>query len=437
MAMTSRRLRFGLVALVTAALLAGSVLRLASVCAAGDATGYQDTAWSAPGVDGPSGDKPQSKLWRHDGQWWGVLFDNDAEAFHIHQLDWRLQTWNDTGAAIDGRNASHADILSDGDRLYAATAVAPSPTGGGDLSIRVLRYRYEPAGRRYTLEPGFPVVIGSGAVEAVVLAKDTTGKLWVAYTQGGRVLVNRSLDGDQSWGDAFAPPVAGTAVSDDDIAAVIAFNGQIGLMWSNQLDGAFYFATHRDGDPDEHWRAGEPIIQAPGAADDHLNLKAVPSGGPSQLIAVVKTNRSDGPDPDPDAPLIMLLALGQDGRWTTHPISRVRDAQTRPIALIHESERMLYVFLTTALNGQTIESGAAETAIYYKRTRLDDIAFAEGQGTPFIRSDSSRAINDATSTKQNLTNATGLVALAADDDTKTYFHNAIELGPSWNPFARC
>ena len=43
-------------------------------------------------------------------------------------------------------------------------------------------------------------------------------------------------------------PVNGTTVSSDDNSAVVAFDGQIGVMWSNQLDDAMYFATHKDGD---------------------------------------------------------------------------------------------------------------------------------------------------------------------------------------------
>ena len=46
-------------------------------------------------------------------------------------------------------------------------------------------------------------------------------------------------------------PVTDLAVSSDDISAVVAFGSQIGVMWSNQLDDAMYFATHTDGEDDE------------------------------------------------------------------------------------------------------------------------------------------------------------------------------------------
>jgi hypothetical protein len=45
-------------------------------------------------------------------------------------------------------------------------------------------------------------------------------------------------------------PVNGTSVAPDDISSVVAFDSQVGVMWSNQTDDAMYFATHKDGDPD-------------------------------------------------------------------------------------------------------------------------------------------------------------------------------------------
>jgi hypothetical protein len=49
-------------------------------------------------------------------------------------------------------------------------------------------------------------------MKTIVLDKDTTGKLWVSYTQQNRLYVNRSRGGDSSWGEPFVPPVKGTSV---------------------------------------------------------------------------------------------------------------------------------------------------------------------------------------------------------------------------------
>src|SRR5215210_4765780 len=100
-----------------------------------------------------------------------------------------------------------------------------------------------------TSDAGFPVNITSAGMEAIVLAKDTTGKLWVTYTQNSRVYVNHTLNSDLNWGVPFVLPVGGTSVDPDDISSVISFGDQVGVMWSNQIDDAFYFATHKDGEP--------------------------------------------------------------------------------------------------------------------------------------------------------------------------------------------
>jgi hypothetical protein len=66
-------------------------------------------------------------------------------------------------------------------------------------------------------------------------------------------------------------------------------------------------------------------------------------------------------------------------------------------------------------------------SVYYKRSSLDNISFTEGLGKPFIKSATDANINDPTSTKQNLDDETGLLALASDNFTDHYLHNFIDL----------
>jgi hypothetical protein len=65
--------------------------------------------------------------------------------------------------------------------------------------------------------------------------------------------------------------------------------------------------------------------------------------------------------------------------------------------------------------------------VYYKRTSMDAIAFAAGAGTPFLRSSTNTKINNPASTKQNLTDASGLLVIASDYSARRYLHNAIDL----------
>jgi type II secretory pathway pseudopilin PulG len=214
---------------------------------AGD-VGYRDFSFAANGVSNPTGEKPQSKLWFNDGVWWGSMFDRSTEEYHIYRYDWASHTWSDTGTLIDERNTSKADTLWDGTHLYVVSA--GTNTTNSSHGARVLRYSYNPATEKYTLDQGFPVTITSTGLETIVLDRDTTGKLWVTYEQNQQIYVNRSLNDDRTWGTPFVLPVNGTSVAPDDISSVVAFDSQVGVMWSNQTDDAMYFATHKDGDPD-------------------------------------------------------------------------------------------------------------------------------------------------------------------------------------------
>src|SRR5689334_19372591 len=64
--------------------------------------GYADYAYSS-NVRTPTAEKPQSKLWYNDGRWWGSLFHNASNSYHIYWLDLATQTWKDTGVALDTR----------------------------------------------------------------------------------------------------------------------------------------------------------------------------------------------------------------------------------------------------------------------------------------------------------------------------------------------
>jgi hypothetical protein len=206
-----------------------------------------------------------------------------------------------------------------------------------------------------------------------------------------RLYFNRSVGGDLSWGKPFVPPVKGTSVTPDDISAVVAYDlrtatPKIGVIWSNQADDAMYFAAHADGQPDEAWQESRAAIQSPKQADDHINLNALPAVNSSgRGFAVVKTSLDDLPNPNPRQ--IMLLVLGQDGEWSRHVFGTVGDHNSRPIVMLDEEHRELYMFATATTGGGTI---------YYKRTDLDNIFFPGGKGTPFIQSATDTHIDDAT-----------------------------------------
>ncbi|MBI3978113.1 MAG: hypothetical protein HY331_08005, partial [Chloroflexi bacterium] len=386
--------------------------------------GYRDFSFGIePG--NPTKDKPQSKLWWHDGRWWGSLYRPDNVAYTIHWLDLSTQTWVDTGTVVDTRAGAHMDMLWDAQsqKLYAVS-------GGSTESGYLRRFSYNQATKQYSLD--FPALkIRSGGAETITIAKDSTGKLWVTYPKSGQIWVNRTVGDDTQWGTAFVPSVNGTAVNADDISAVIAFQGdKIGVMWSNQTDKKMYFAVHRDGDPDDIWQATQTALPGPGQnatdpwVDDHINLKQLNTDASGRVFAAIKTSLGDLANPNPNAPLVMLLVRDLSGNWSNYVFGRNAELHTRPIVLIDEEHGQLYMFATAPTDGGTV---------YYKQTPINDIAFPSGLGAPFIQSASDPKINDATSTKQNLTSVTGLVVLANDGSTTYYLHNYLSLGGTPTP----
>jgi len=396
-------------ALVVVAALAAGVPVLADARPAGlPDLGTVDAAYGTS-VTAPTMREGQSKLWVHDGAWWGVLFDRDTGAFQIHRLEAGSRSWVATGVAVDGRGgAGGVDALWDGATLYTLSHVSNGQRSG---MAELRRFAYDADTATYRLDLG-PIPVNGFGTEQAVIAKDSTGVLWVTFTQGSRVYVTRSLGDDAEWAPPFALPVAGVAISDDDVSAVVAFGTAIGVLWSNQVDHTMYFAVHADGAPDEAWTV-EVAYRIAGrkGADDHISLKADAGG---RVYAAAKTSLTRAADP-----LIHLLVREPDETWASHPFGTVADGHTRPIVQLDEEAGWLYLFATApCCSGGTI---------HYKRARLDAIAFPPGLGTPFIRSGANPAANNATSTKQPTDRRTGLVVLASDDSTRRYLHNRLSL----------
>jgi hypothetical protein len=404
------------VILLSALIVVTALLTSAGVALAASNIGYRDFSFAAPGVGVPTSMMAQSKLWFNDGTWWGVLFDRSTEEYHIYRYHWATHTWDDTGTLVDERNTSRADALWDGTYLYVASAGPNSASSAH--SARISRYSYDPSTERYSLDEGFPVTVTKGGTEAIVLDKDTSDKVWATYTKNRRVYVTHTLGGnDSSWIAPFVPPVRGTAVDSDDVSSIVAFDSRtaapkIGLMWSNQADDAVYFATHRDGEPNDAWRS-ETVVRGPGMVNDHINLKADSDG---RVFAAVK-NRRDQIRRKPNAPYNLLWVRDQEGTWTSHVFGRVRDDHTRPIVLIDEEHRYLYMAAT--------DRDCTGGEIYYKRTSVDDISFEDGLGIPLIQGPNGKKVNDATSTKQNLYGVAGPMVVASDK-TGDYHYNLID-----------
>jgi hypothetical protein len=372
--------------------------------------GYEDGSFGTTvetNANRATAEKPESKLWYHDGHWWGTLYAPSAGAHRIHRLDPASQAWIDDGTTIDTRARSRQDVLSLGTRLYVASRFDGTPAQN-----RLLRYTY--AGGHYQLDAGFPVNIDGGGAETLTLARDSTGTLWIAYVLDRQVRVNRTLGSDTAWGTSFVLPVTeGSTVGADDIAAVTALPGAIGVFWNSHVTSKFYFAVHGDGRPATDpgaWRL-ETAIQRANVADDHVNLKVAADG---RVFAAVKTDFTD-----PATTQIGLLVRSPTGVWSPlHQVAAVSVDATRPQCLLDEERGLVHVFYS--VNGR---------AIHYKSSPMNAIAFPSGAGIPFIKSETTGGINNPTTTKQSVGRASGVVVLASTPVTHTYWHAVIAPEP--------
>jgi uncharacterized repeat protein (TIGR02543 family) len=383
------------------------------------AAGYRDFSFGSTIIRTPTAEKPESKLWWNDGYWWGSLWSTAANSYRIHRFNVASQCWENVGPDIDNRTQSLSDALSDGDKLYIASHIF-SNTGSSTTAAnagRLYRYSYDSGSQTYSLDSGFPVTINLAKSETLVLAKDTAGKLWITWTQGGKVKINRSTTNDLTWGTAFDLPVQGGNTKGDDISSIIAFTGnKIGVMWSNQTDLKTYFAVHIDGNSDTQWEPREEALADASlgpVADDHINLKMTSDDG-GNLYAVTKTSLTNL-----NHPLIYLLKRTSSGVWSRHVVGKKIDDHTRPILLIDDENRRVYVFAKSdrSTNG----------TIRMKSASLDDLVFPDGVGDMFIRSNTDVDINNPTSTKQNVNGTTDLLVLASDEGTRNYMHNFLDL----------
>jgi putative cell wall-binding protein len=396
------------------------LMSVAITSAAPTVVGYRDFSYTATSVNVPSQDKPQSKVWFTDGTWWGGLFSVAHSATDIYRLDLATQTWVDTGVAVDPRNNSHADYLWDeaSQKLYVASA---HPTS----DLRVYRLSYDTATNQYSVDAGFPVVVGTGGTESMTIAKDSTDRLWVGFTQADPaapttlrdVKINYTTTDQATWLPApIVLPVQGPdKPTFDDISAIIALGGdRIGIMWSSRTDVGgktfFYWAERLDSDPPTTWASKK--IAASGNtpfAEDHVNLKLATTDS-GDVLAAVKTNGST-------KNIQLLDYQAGSGPWTAYGVFFDPGNQTRPQLVVDDEHGVVYVFAT--------DDETAGGDILYKSAPLTDLASISTAPIKKFIDGGSELVNNFSTTKQNVNSTTGILGIATSDTN--YFHNYLSL----------
>lgn len=387
-----------------------------------------------------TGSKPESKLWFNDGVWWADMYSTATSTHRVFRLNRTTGVWSDAGTQLDNRATTRSDILWDAasNKLYVAshsyTSQSATATSGTDG--RLYRYSYNSVAKTYSLDTGFPVNVGSAKTETLVIDRDSTGVMWATWAAGNKVYVNHTNGTDTTWGTPYVLPGSGT-LDPDDITSLIAFKGKIGVMWSAQNksttpeSGNMYFAVHGDGTGDAAANWSVSAIPTGWSPDDHINLKVDPNGN---IFAAVKTSESSGPNP-----LILLLkrtltnAATGAGTWSSAVFGRVTDSHTRPIVLLDPTDNMLHMFATCPQPPN--KSGQSGGNICEKTASMSSPSFATGIGTAVIQDHTSTDMNDVTSTKQNVSPATGLVVMSNDKTTHLYWHADESLGGGGGPTA--
>lgn len=476
-------------ALSTAALGLAALIA-ATVVAAGTpvTVGYRDHAYGG-GATRPAGDKPQSKLWYTDGQWYaGMFFWRTGSSPRSQNDIFRLTTdktgWTNTNVRVDARDTSHADYYWDEptQRLYVASVSQPnrtSPLTAAQDGVWIFRYTYDAATNTYSClggncttstNLGQPVVIPGtttdvgtsfrGGAWTVTIDRDSTGRLWAVWPRGTQVMYSTSTDGGGTWSTAAQLPAQGSntirenGVTDSDIAAVIAFGSgaqdTVGVMWSDHdalpasANNGYYFATIAAGaDPAvlANWTTQKLPVPGNGTntatyADNHINMKDTSDG---RVFMVGKSNTdTPGCATLKQRLLIPFYDRSATGTWTARLAGTAGDCNTRPQMVVSEQLETIYLFLTSPNGGGTVYQKSAP----YTGSEAFEFRGAPDQtvqrGIPFIKSATETLIDDPTTTKQVVTSASGIVVNAnnltssSGGNAKVFLHNFQEIPSSDN-----
>lgn len=312
-----------------------------------------------------TGEKPQSKLWYHDGSYWGILRGPDGVAFYEKQGT----TWvRGTFANAVVNSSGNADVKWTGTHLFVLIYASTS---------RVYEYTYNAGTRAWVLTSGFPVTVPNpSGSETMVLESDSSGRLWTCAEGGGNINVYYSTSADRrTW--SSSPVILASGVSTDDICSIVAFGGnRVGVFWSDQNRDEFGFRYHNDADAPTTWAAKEIADSGSGHADDHINLAYDSTG---RVFAISKDDNDE----------MRVHRRNTNGSWTT--VTNVcGGSSTRGVIMVAENESRLYILYT--------RWGVSPERIEYRYADINSMSF--GNTVNFI--DSSSDMNNVTDMKQIL-----------------------------------
>jgi len=370
--------------------------------------------------------KPESKLfYTGDGvsqpvRWWAVLgTSGPSPAAGVWLFELVNHAWVPRTQLPGADPWAKADTVFDvgTQTLYVATRDSASPTASNPRQNSLYKVPYLGNGS-FGAVAG-PFTITTNDVEALTIAVDTTGRVWTTFEQGKKIQVGFTAAGGTSF--TFAP-VSTSNVESDDISAVTAFGGKIGVFWSDQVARKDFFAWRSDGSAvNAAWTVetafGGGVGGCPASAlcaDDHMNVKVVGN----DVYVAVKTGLNNGTSPNPADPLISLLHRDAGGAWSSFAVSTVAQDATRPVTVLSPEQNAIWVF-----------AQRANSEIDVWESSFTSPGFTPNGFVPWIKN--AGTANDPTTTRQPTTSLTGTVVEASVNSKTQYWHN--EFLPAAGP----
>ncbi len=279
------------------------------------------------GTANPTWDKPQSKVWFAEGNWWAWLpSGNGGSRLWRRGVDGSWQSDAKLAEVLE-KLPGRADVYAAGDLAVAALV------DGRRMAVVALSWSEEDDS--YSLLAPPLQWEEKGEVETVTIDRDAAGFFWIAYPADSadvRRIITRIIPPRFN---RTGPPVAiADDVSRDDICVVVRMNGAIGVLWSNQNTEMILYSRHKSGTPVGDWWEADTVAAGGKTADDHLNFckPRARSGEPEgvRLFAATKTSLDEV-----GKPLLAARVFNEDKVWTTVDFAELTETgePSRPVAL--------------------------------------------------------------------------------------------------------
>lgn len=263
----------------------------------------------------PTADKPQSKLWYTENSWWALLpRSNGPSLWQRTKNGWQEHT--NITCALTGC-PSRADVWPES---KSVTAVGVSDS---TLTVFRLLKKTGPSQLRWTAQILARLRAPSPfrTMETATIARDRTGRWWVASILADQVYVWSASGSGKKW---TSPILIGQNVHHDDICALTPIKNGIAVIWSDQNRDAVIIRQHQNAHPIGKWETEEVIQQGNKTADDHIKTSLSDQG----TLWVATKNSLD----QLQKPQLVLRVRSVKGHWSNKPYQNLESKKmpTRP-----------------------------------------------------------------------------------------------------------